>query len=154
MGMFSSATDQSKPSSAVTLAAATAVIDAARQEAESIGVPMNIAVVDCGANLVAFARMDGAWLGSIEIARNKAYTARAFDMSTKELAKLSQPGDAAYGIASSTDHRIAIFPGGIPLMNGKAVVGGVGVSGGQPDQDHKVAQAGIKAFRPESVTTS
>ena len=98
----------------VTLEAAMTIIEAARKKAEKIGVPMNVAVVDSGANLVAFARMDGAWLGSVEIARNKAYTARAFDMSTKELGKISQPGDPAYGIADSTNHRIAIFPGGSP----------------------------------------
>ncbi|QJW93297.1 GlcG/HbpS family heme-binding protein [Frigoriglobus tundricola] len=130
----------------VTLQAAVAAIEAARQKADKLGVPMNIAVVDAGANLVAFARMDGAWLGSIEIACNKAYTARAFDMPTKELAKISQPGDPAYGIASSTQHRIAIFPGGIPLKAGGKVVGAVGVSGGKPDQDHAVAEAGAEAF--------
>jgi uncharacterized protein GlcG (DUF336 family) len=130
----------------VTLAAAAAVIEAARKKAEKIGVPMNVAVVDAGANLVSFIRMDGAWLGSIEIAKNKAYTARAFDLPTKDLAKLSQPGDPAYGIESSTDHKIAIFPGGIPLLSGKVVVGAVGVSGGKPDQDQAVAEAGAEAF--------
>lgn len=123
------------------------MIEAAKKKAESLGVPMNVAVVDEGANLVAFARMDGAWLGSIEIARNKAYTARAFDMSTKELAKISQPGDPAYGIASSTEHKIAIFPGGVPLLVDGKVVGAVGVSGGKPDQDHAVAEAGAEAFK-------
>lgn len=130
----------------VTLVAAQGIIDAALKKAEKLGVPMNVAVVDAGANLVAFARMDGAWLGSIEIARNKAYTARAFDMSTKELSKISQPGQPAFGIASSTDHRIAIFPGGIPLKAGDEVVGAVGVSGGKPDQDHDVAKAAAEAF--------
>lgn len=130
----------------VSLAQATQVIEAARKRAERLGVPMNVAVVDAGGNLVAFARMDGAWLGSIAIAKNKAYTARAFDMSTKELAKLSQPGSPAFGIADSTDRPIAIFPGGIPLFSGKTVVGAVGVSGGKPDQDHDVAEAGAGAF--------
>jgi uncharacterized protein GlcG (DUF336 family) len=132
----------------VSLAAAQTMIEAAIKKAEKIGVPMNIAVVDSGANLVAFVRMDGAWLGSGEIAKNKAYTARAFDIPTKDLAKISQPGDPAYGIANSTDHRIAIFPGGIPLLAGKAVVGAVGVSGGKPDQDQQVAEAGVAAFKP------
>ncbi|OWK35288.1 hypothetical protein FRUB_09449 [Fimbriiglobus ruber] len=86
MGLFSSAT---KAVAAVSLSAATAVIEAAKKKAEALGVPMNVAVVDEGANLIAFVRMDGAWLGSIEIAMNKAYTARAFDMTTKELAKIS-----------------------------------------------------------------
>jgi uncharacterized protein GlcG (DUF336 family) len=134
----------------VTLAAAGAVIEAARKKAEKIGVPMNIAVVDSGANLVAFVRMDGAWLGSIEIAKNKAYTARAFDMPTKDLVKIGQPGDPAYGIASSTDHKIAIFPGGIPVLKGKIVVGAVGVSGGKPDQHQAVAEAGAEAFTSTS----
>ena len=132
----------------VTYASALAVIDAARAEADKLGVPMNIAVVDAGANLVAFARMDGAWLASIEIAKNKAYTARAFDMPTKALAKISQPGDPAYGIAVSTDHRIAVFPGGVPLTDGKKVIGAVGCSGGTPDQDQACAEAGVAAFVP------
>lgn len=144
MGLFSSGTKPATPS--VSLAAATAVIEAARKKAEALGVPMNMAVVDEGANLVAFVRMDGAWLGSVEIAVNKAYTARAFDMSTKDLAKISQPGAPAYGIASSTDHKIAIFPGGIPLVLDGKVVGAVGASGGKPDQDHAVAEAGAEAF--------
>ena len=132
----------------VTLAAAQAIIEAAVKRAAKLGVMQNVAVVDSGANLVAFARMDGAWLGSNEIARNKAYTARAFDMPTKALAKISQPGDPAYGIHASTDRRIAIFPGGIPLTVGKRVVGAVGVSGGTPDQDHDVCEAGVAAFEP------
>ena len=136
----------------VTLASAQSVIEAAREKADEIGVPMNIAVVDAGANLVAFVRMDGAWLGSIEIARNKAYTARAFDMTTKQLAKISQPGEPAFGIAVSTEHRIAIFPGGIPLEADGEIVGAVGVSGGQPDQDHAVAQVGAEAFVPGGGT--
>ncbi|HEY1190385.1 MAG TPA: heme-binding protein [Gemmata sp.] len=81
------------------------------------------------------------WLGSIEIAKNKADTARAFDMSTKDLAKISQPGAPAYGIALSTEHRIAIFPGGGPLMAGV-----VGVSSGTPDRDHAVPAAGAEAL--------
>jgi uncharacterized protein GlcG (DUF336 family) len=133
-------------STAVTLAAAQPVIDAARKHADMIDVPMNVTVVDEGANLVAFVRMDGALLGSIEISRNKAYTARAFDMSTKELAKICQPGEPSFGIASSTDHKIAIFPGGIPLLVNGEVVGAVGVSGRMPDQDHAVAEAGASAF--------
>ena len=130
----------------LTLAAATKAIEAACQQADKLGVPMNVAVVDAGGNLVAFARMDGAWLGSGEIARNKAYTARAFDMPTRDLAKLSQPGDAAYGLPMSTDHRIVIFPGGLPLKADGVIVGAIGASGGKPDQDEKCAQAGVDAF--------
>ena len=146
--MFGTSTPAPSAPLGVSLAAATTVIDAARKRADKIGVPMNVAVVDAGGHLVAFARMDGAWLGSISIAKNKAYTARAFDMSTKELAKLSQPGSPAFGIADSTDRPIAIFPGGVPLFNGTTVVGAVGVSGGKPDQDHDVAEAGAGAFAP------
>jgi uncharacterized protein GlcG (DUF336 family) len=130
----------------VTLAGAKTVIEAAGAKAQKIGVPMNIAVVDAGANLVAFVRMDGAWLGSIEIAINKAYTARAFDMTTKELSRISQPGQPAFGIAASTDHHIAIFPGGVPLKADGQIIGAVGVSGGKPDQDNAVAEAGAEAF--------
>jgi uncharacterized protein GlcG (DUF336 family) len=136
-------------SKSVRLSSALAIVEAARKQAEKIAVPMNIAVVDAGAHLIAFMRMDGAWLGSIEIAQNKAYTARAFDMTTKDLAKISQPGQPAYGIAVSTQHRVAIFPGGIPLKAGDRVIGAIGVSGGKPDQDHSVAEAGADGFVPE-----
>src|SRR3954463_15753974 len=128
-------TDQTQ---GVTLKQAQAVIEAARRKAEEIGVQMNIAVVDEGGNLKAFARMEKAWLGSIQIAQDKAYTARAFDMSTEDLAKISQPGDPAFGIHSTNGGRVVIFPGGVPLKEGTEVVGGVGVSGGLPDQDHEV----------------
>ncbi|MBC8140828.1 MAG: heme-binding protein [Armatimonadetes bacterium] len=130
----------------ITLDKAMAIIAAASKKAVDIKTPMNIAVVDSGANLVAFVRMDGAWLGSGEIAKNKAYSARAFDMSTKDLGKIAAPGAPAFGLEASTDHRIAIFPGGIPVKVGDTVVGAVGVSGGSPDQDHAVAEAGVKAF--------
>ncbi len=130
----------------VTLASARVAIEAAMKEAEKIGVPMNVAVVDAGANLVAFVRMDGAWLGSIDIAINKAFTARAFDMTTKDLARISQPDDPAFGIQETNQGRVIIFPGGIPLKGGGEVIGAVGASGGKPDQDHKVAQAGADAF--------
>ena len=130
----------------VTLSAAQAVVDAAAAKAEEIGVPMNIAVVDEGNNLTAFARMDGAWLGSIDIAQNKAYTARSFDMSTKELAPLCQSGQPLFGIHASNQGRLIIFAGGIPLQSGEEVVGAIGVSGGSVEQDHEVAQAGVAAF--------
>jgi len=132
--------------SEMTLEAAMAVINAARHKAEALGLRMNIAVVDAGANLKAFVRMDGAWLGSGEVARNKAYTARAFDRPTGDLSKEAQPGGVAFGVADSTDHRIAIFPGGVPLMTNEEIAGAVGVSGGRPDQDQAVAEAGAQAF--------
>ena len=130
----------------VTLTQAQAVVEAARAKAEEIGVPMNIAVVDAGNNLTAFVRMDGAWLGSIDIAQNKAYTARAFDMSTKDLAPLCQPNQPLFGINASNQGRLIVFAGGIPLESGGDVIGAVGVSGGSVEQDHEVAEAGVAAL--------
>jgi uncharacterized protein GlcG (DUF336 family) len=130
----------------MTLSSAQTVVEAARRKAEEIGVPMNIAVVDDGNNLTAFARMDGAWLGSIDIAQNKAYTARAFDMSTKDLAPLCQPNQPLFGINASNQGRLIIFAGGIPLQSGDRIVGAIGVSGGSVEQDHEVAEAGVAAF--------
>jgi uncharacterized protein GlcG (DUF336 family) len=130
----------------VTLSSAQAVVDAAVAKAEEIGVPMNVAVVNDGNNLTAFARMDNAWLGSIDIAQNKAYTARSFDMATKDLASLSQPNQPLFGIHASNQGRLIIFAGGIPLTNGDEVVGAIGVSGGSVEQDHEVAEAGAAAF--------
>ena len=109
----------------VTLSASQAVLEAARAKATLIGVPMNIAVLDEGSNLVAFARLDNAWLGSIDIAQNKAYTARAFDMPTKDLARLAQPGGPLYGIEASNHGRLIVFAGGIPLASGGRVVGAI-----------------------------
>jgi uncharacterized protein GlcG (DUF336 family) len=130
----------------VTLDAAQQIVDGARAKADEIGVPMNIAVVDEGNNLTAFGRMDGAWLGSIDISQNKAYTARSFDMTTKDLAPLAQPNQPLYGIEASNQGRLIVFAGGIPLMDGDDVVGAVGVSGGSVEQDHEVAEAGVAAF--------
>jgi uncharacterized protein GlcG (DUF336 family) len=130
----------------VTLDTALHVIASARREAEAIGVAMNIAVVDQGNNLVAFQRMDGAWLGSIDIAQGKAYTARAFDMSTRDLAPLCEPGEPLFGIHVSNHGRLIIFAGGIPLERGGEVLGAIGVSGGSVEQDQAVAEAGAEAF--------
>ena len=129
----------------MTLETARAVVNAARRRAEEIGVPMNIAVVDEGNNLTAFARMDGAWLGSIDIAQNKAYTSRAFDMSTKDLAPLCQPDQPLFGIHASNQGRLIVFAGGIPLRVNDTVIGAIGVSGGSVEQDHDVAEAGAAA---------
>jgi len=130
----------------VTLEAARRVIAAAEAKAAQIGQPMNIAVVDSGGNLVAHVRMDGAWIGSIDISIKKAWTARAFDLPTSELAKNSQSGDQFFGIHASNDGRVMIFAGGIPLKQGDHVVGGIGVSGGMGEQDQAVAKAGAAAF--------
>jgi uncharacterized protein GlcG (DUF336 family) len=130
----------------ISLSVAAEVVEAARKKAEEIDVPMNIAVVDAGNNLTAFARMDGAWLGSIDIAQNKAYTARSFDMSTKDLAPLCQPNQPLFGIHASNQGRLIIFAGGIPLMSGDEVIGAIGVSGGSVEEDHEVAEAGVAAL--------
>ncbi len=122
------------------------VIAAAEKKAKDIGQPMNIAVADEGGNLVAHVRMDGAWLGSVDISIKKAYTSRAFDISTKDLATHSQSGGQFFGIHASNDGKIMIFAGGVPLKRGGKVVGAVGVSGGSGDQDHSVAEAGAAEY--------
>jgi uncharacterized protein GlcG (DUF336 family) len=130
----------------VTLEDAKRVITAAEKKAEEIGQPMNIAVADVGGNLVAHVRMDGAWLGSVDISIKKAWTSRAFDITTKDLADNSQSGDQFFGIHASNNGKVMIFAGGIPLKQGGKVVGAIGVSGGSGDQDHEVAEAGVEAF--------
>ena len=130
----------------VTLADAKRIIAAAEKKAEQSGQPMNIAVVDAGGNLVAHVRMDKAWIGSVDIAIHKAWTSRAFDISTKELAELSQSGDQFFGIHASNHGRVMIFAGGMPLKRGDEVVGAIGVSGGLGKQDQAVAEAGADAF--------
>jgi len=126
----------------MNLETARRVIAAAEKKAQEIGQPMNIAVVDEGGNLGAHVRMDGAWIGSIDISINKAFTSRAFDISTKDLGENSQSGDQFFGIHASNHGRVMIFAGGIPLKQGGKVVGAIGVSGGSGVQDHTVAEAG------------
>lgn len=130
----------------ITLKDARRIIDAAEKKAADIGQPMNIAVADAGGNLVAHVRMDHAWIGSIDISIKKAYTSRAFDISTKNLGENSQPGQQFFGINASNDGKIMIFAGGIPLKKDGKVVGAIGVSGGSGEQDHTVAEAGVAAF--------
>ena len=130
----------------ITLNDARRVIAAAEAKAAELGQPSNIAVVDAGGNLVAHVRMDGAWMGSIDISINKAWTARAFDISTQELSALAQPGKDFYGIHASNQGKVMIFAGGIPLKQGETVVGAIGVSGGTGKQDQAVAEAGAEAF--------
>lgn len=130
----------------ITLEDARCIITAAKKEANSIGQPMNIPVVDAGGNLVAHVRMDKAWIGSVDIAIKKAWTARAFDISTKELAELSQSGDQLFGTHASNNGKVMIFAGGIPLKRGNAVGGALGVSGGMGKQEQAVAEAGAAAF--------
>lgn len=130
----------------LTLDQAEKLSEAAKSKAKAIGVPMNIAIVDEGANLVSFHRMDNAWLGSIDISIKKAKTARFFDMNSGEIGKLSQPGGPLYNIEHSNGGLIT-FPGGVVLKekNGK-IIGAIGVSGGSVEQDHEVATAGANAL--------
>jgi uncharacterized protein GlcG (DUF336 family) len=130
----------------VSLSDARRVIAAAEKKASEIGQPMNIAVADEGGNLVSHVRMDGAWIGSIDISIKKAFTSRAFDISTKDLAPNCQSGAQFFGIHASNNGKIMIFAGGIPLKKGGKVVGAIGVSGGSGEQDHAVAEAGAAAF--------
>jgi uncharacterized protein GlcG (DUF336 family) len=130
----------------VALDDARRIMEAGEARAREIGQPMNIAVVDAGGNLVAFARMDGAWIGSVDIAINKAFTARAFDITTKALAGESQSGSQFFGIHVSNGGRVMVFAGGVPLKQGDTVVGAVGVSGGDGKQDHTVAEAAASAL--------
>jgi uncharacterized protein GlcG (DUF336 family) len=125
----------------ITLDAAEKIVAAAKKKAAEINTKMDIAVVDAGGNLKAFVRMDGAWLGSIDIALKKARTARWFDMNTGEIGKLSQPGGPLFGIEHSNGGLIS-FPGGIPLKAEGIVVGAIGVSGSSVENDHAVAAAG------------
>lgn len=130
----------------VELSAATRIIEAAIKKAEELDTKMNICVVDAGANLKAFARMDGAWLGSIDISNKKAKTARFFDMDTGIIGSLSQPGGSLYNIEHSNGGLIT-FPGGVPLKNKEGqVIGGIGVSGSTVENDHAVAAAGAAAL--------
>ena len=118
------------------------IVVAGKKKATELNTRMDIAVIDAGGNLKTFARMDGAWLGSIDISIRKARTARWFDMNTGEIGKLSQPGGPLFGIEHSNGGLIT-FPGGVPLKNSKGeIVGAVGVSGSTVDNDHAVAVAG------------
>ena len=130
----------------VTLKDAKRIIEAAEKKAKEIGQPMNIAVADGGGNIVARVRMDKAWIGSIDISQKKAFTSRAFDIATKDLATHSQSGGQFFGIHASNGGKIMIFAGGIPLKKNGEVVGAIGVSGGSGEQDHAVAEAGAAAF--------
>jgi uncharacterized protein GlcG (DUF336 family) len=129
----------------ITMKLAQAVLQAALKKAQEIDAKMNIAVVDAGANLRAFIRMDQAWLGSIDVSIKKAKTARFFDMPTGEIGKLSQPGGSLYNIEHSNCGLIT-FPGGVPLKNKDGIViGAIGVSGSSVENDNLVAEAGAAA---------
>ena len=131
----------------VSLDQAHAIIAAAHKKATEINTKMDIAVVDAGGNLKGFARMDGAWLGSIDISIKKAKTARYFDMPSGEIGKLSQPGQPLYQIEVSNGGLIS-FPGGVPLkLSDGTIIGAIGVSGSTVDNDHACATAGAGAIK-------
>lgn len=127
----------------VTLDEAKELVAAAETKADEIDNPMVITVANDEGNLVAQHRMDDAWLASVSISRNKAYTAAALDMPTHELAEPSEPGNSLYGLQTTDDNRIVIFGGGYPLERDGEVVGAIGVSGGAVSQDREVAEAGV-----------
>lgn len=130
----------------INLAQAEKLIAAAKEKAAAIDTKMNIAIVDAGANLVAFVRMDGAWLGSLDISIKKAKTARFFDMNTGVIGELSQPGGSLFNIEHSNNGLIT-FPGGIPIKDASGeVIGAIGVSGSSVENDHAVAEAGTAAM--------
>jgi uncharacterized protein GlcG (DUF336 family) len=128
----------------LSLDQANAALEAAIKKAEEIGTKMDIALVDVGANLKAFARMDGAWIGSIDISIIKARTARWFDMNTGDIGQIAQPGGPLYNIEHSNGGLIT-FPGGVPIKDGDTVIGAIGVSGSAVENDHAVAMAGAQA---------
>jgi uncharacterized protein GlcG (DUF336 family) len=131
----------------LTLSDARRMIAAGEKKAAELKIPYNIAVVDSGGALISHVRMDGAWLGSIDISINKAFTARAFDMSTEDLSKASQSGESLFGINTTNHDKIVIFGGGIPVKVDGVVVGAVGASGGSVVNDIKVAEAAVSGLK-------
>lgn len=130
----------------IDLDQAQRVLEAAMQKSEEIGVPMSIAIVDEGRELLLFARQRGAVLGSIEVAIGKAYTARTLDMSTVDIGPMTQPGQPLFGLETTHQRPLVTFAGGRPLQVGDVIVGAVGASGGTPEQDDEVAAAGVAAL--------
>jgi uncharacterized protein GlcG (DUF336 family) len=144
-------TNMSRQISTLTLADARQLIAAGERKAQELGIPYNIAVVDAGGGLIAHVRMDGAWLGSIDISIHKAFTSRAFDMATQDLAKMAQSGKPLFGINSTNHERVVIFAGGMPVKEGDAVIGAVGASGGTVEQDQQVVEAALTGFARRQV---
>ena len=130
----------------ITLEEAQRILSAAEEKARQMGQPMNIAVMDAGRNLVAFHRMDGAWVASTDIAIDKAFTSAGRGLTTRKIGEMAQPGQPLFGINTTNGGRIVIFAGGIPLMRDGEVIGAVGVSGGTVDEDEEVAEAGGAAL--------
>jgi uncharacterized protein GlcG (DUF336 family) len=130
----------------LTLEEAKRMLSAAEAKAETLGIAYNLAVVDAGGHLLAFLRQDGALIGSINLAIDKAKTARIFDKATSELAELAQSGRPLFGIQESNAGEVVIFGGGIPVILGGSVVGAIGTSAGTVEQDIAVAEAAIAAL--------
>jgi uncharacterized protein GlcG (DUF336 family) len=130
----------------ITLEEARRIISAAEEKARQMGQPMNIAVMDAGRNLVAFHRMDGAWVASTDIAIDKAFTSAGRGLTTRKIGEMAQPGQPLFGINTTNGGRIVIFAGGVPLTRGDEVIGAIGVSGGTVDEDEEVAEAGVAAL--------
>lgn len=137
--------------STLTLAEAKEILSGAEAKAESLGIAYNIAVVDAGGHLLAFARQDGALIGSIDLAIDKASTARIFNKSTAYLATLAQSGKPLFGIQESNAGKVVIFGGGIPIIFDGNIVGAIGASAGTVDQDIAVAEAGAAVFSVSSA---
>ena len=131
----------------LTLDNAQKIAKACRAKAKEMGIPMVIAIVDQGANLVLLERMEGAMIAGVSLAQDKAYTAAATGFDTHQIAPLAQPGAIAYGLAGTNEGRMIVFPGGLAIKGKEGVMGGVGVAGGLANQDQEVAQAGMKTFQ-------
>jgi len=132
----------------ITLADAKRMLSAAEAKAASLNIAYNIAIVDAGGHLVAFVRQDGALIGSIDLAIDKAMTARFFDKTTSELASLAQSGRPLFGIQESNAGKVVIFGGGVPIVSGGNIVGAIGTSAGTVEQDIEVAEAAVAALAP------
>ena len=128
------------------LADARRITAAGEAKARELNIPYNLAVVDAAGGLVTHVRMDGAWLGSVDIAINKAWTARAFNASTEDLSRITQSGDPGFGLNTTNGSRVVIFGGGIPIKRDGTDIGAVGASGGSVEEDIAVARAALAGF--------
>jgi uncharacterized protein GlcG (DUF336 family) len=131
----------------ITSETAAKVLDAAWEKAQELGVPVSVAIVDAGRDLLAFRRHEDAPLASTDISISKAYTARSLNMNTGDLGPLTQPGGLLYGMEHTQARTLVTFAGGRPLQSGESFIGAVGVAGGSPDQDDAIAAAGAEAVQ-------
>lgn len=135
----------------MNLKTANALIGRVQEKAKEMGIPVVAAVSDKAGRPVAVQCMDGAYIGSFDVALNKTYTCVAFKMSTETLGKLAQPGESLYGIQFTNEGKIVIFGGGEPLYLEGRLIGALGVSGGSAEQDTALAAYG-KDILKEVVT--